>query len=93
LVSKDDITEFTGWYFCEPNEGWKLGMRVMKWRNNKKIRVQFQKYRTNKLRKWVTSPKSKAFYVDLDDFIELFNPDDGLAIEMLNEHDKVLTND
>ena len=86
LVDKKDLKVYTKFYFCDRNEGWKLGIRVMRWTNNPKMRVQFQKHRTNKKRKWVTSPKSPAYYVDLDDFLQLFNPTTGFAIQMLDEY-------
>ena len=88
VFRKGEIKALSNWYFTKKNVGWKVGIRICKWSNNKNIQIQILRVRTNKLRKWV--PTKNEFFMSVPDFMELFEPVNGKVKDLLGDLGEVI---
>lgn len=83
------VTPLTDWFFAPTVlVGWGIGLRVLKYRGKTKReqepKIQIQKWRTNKERRWV--PTKSRLTVNFKQAKELFGGDSCVLVKCLEEY-------
>lgn len=81
--TKNTLKPLTKWFFTEPNIGWKMGCRIVRWGWDDVDKLHIQRWRTNKQRKWV--PTGQDLFITLPDVKECFG-EKGILKKVLLEY-------